>query len=392
MKVLMIEFFYPENTYTQELGSAMSRYMDVTIACKKHVPLPGGPAHWKGLVYEGYHSRFSAPFLYGLSLLQIAREIRRGHYDVVNIQYMRSPKYEIPFFRAMKKHCGILVNTIHTILPHEASQKDRALHQQLYDLCDLEIVHNTPCKKLVSADYHVSEEKICVIPHGVYTRGEALPVSEHRDGRTEFLMFGQMRKYKGIDVMLEALALLPAEARQRVHVTVAGPQYTKIDNTDYEEIARSLKVEDCVSFLRRHIPPEEHPALFAGTDVCLFPYKELYGKEGLSEEAQTCYVNARIITEMEHYNESYMNYRISGQRVEALNALVKGAAAYDAIMEQAAATSDFNVQSAVKTAYDNLVNALSVDYGITPEYAKQIYAIEDRLAYTMTLQQIAGVR
>ncbi len=281
MKVLMIELFYPENTYTQELGSAMSRYMDVTIACKKHVPLPGGPVHWKGLVYEGYHGRLTAPFLYGLSLLQIAREIRRGHYDVVNIQYMRSPKYEIPFFRAMKKHCGILVNTIHTILPHEASQEDRALHQQLYDLCDLEIVHNTPCKRQVSRDYRVPEEKICVIPHGVYTRGAALPAPERRDGRTEFLMFGQMRKYKGIDVMLEALSLLPAEVRQKVHVTVAGPQYIKIDNTDYEEMARSLGVEDCVSFLRRHIPPEEHPALFAGTDICLFPYKELYGSGAL---------------------------------------------------------------------------------------------------------------
>lgn len=282
MKVLMIEYFYPENTYTQELGNAMSAYMDVTIACKKKVELPRDAVHWKSLVYEGYHGKLAAPILYGLSLLQIAHEIRRGHYDVVNIQYMREPKYEIPFFRAMKKHCGILVNTIHTVLPHEATQRDRALHQQLYDMCDLEIVHNTPCKKLVSSEYRVPEEKICVIPHGVYSRDSALPdVSRRAAGKTEFLLFGQMRKYKGIDVLLQALSLLPAEARAKLHVTVAGPQYLKIDNTDYEEMARTLHVADCVTFIRRHIPPEEHPALFENTDVCLFPYKELYGSGAL---------------------------------------------------------------------------------------------------------------
>ncbi len=278
----MIEYFFPENTYTQELGNALSEYMDVTIACKKRVELPHDNVHWKGLVYEGYHSRLTAPFLYGLSLLQLAHEIRSGHYDVVNIQYMRDPKYEIPFFRALKKHCGIMVNTIHTILPHEATQKDVALHQQLYDMCDLQIVHNTPCKRQVAADYHVPAEKICVIPHGVYTRDCALPTSSgEKSGRTEFLLFGQMRKYKGIDIMLRALALLPPEARAKLHVTVAGPQYTKIDDTDYEGMARSLGVEDCVSFIRRHIPPEEHPALFAKADICVFPYKELYGSGAL---------------------------------------------------------------------------------------------------------------
>ncbi len=280
MKVLIIEYFYPENTYTRELGEAMSQTMDLTIACKKKVPLPAdGGIHWKNLVYEGYHGKLSAPVLYGWSLLQIAAEIRRGHYDVVNIQYMRDPKYEIPFFAHMKKHCGLLVNTVHTIVPHEAGEKDRKLHKRLYDLCDLLIVHNQTCKRLLQEEYGVPEEKMCVIPHGVYSQDNPMPKAPGE--RTEYLMFGQIRKYKGVDVLLRALACLSAEERARLHVTVAGPQYPKFDDTDYESMAKELGVADCVTFLRRHIPTEEHAALFDGADICLLPYKELYGSGAL---------------------------------------------------------------------------------------------------------------
>ena len=280
MKVLMIEYFYPENTYTQELGEAMGAGMDVTIACKKKAALPESLAvKWKNMVYEGYHSKLTAPVLYGYSLMQIAAEIRRGHYDVVNIQYMRDAKYEIPFFARMKKHCGLLVNTVHTILPHEATEEDRRLHQRLYDLCDLLIVHNQTCKRLLMEDYGVPEKKLCVIPHGVYPQAERPP--RQRGARTEYLMFGQIRKYKGLDVLLKALACLSDQERALLHVTVAGPQYLKLDDTDYEALARQLGVADCVTFLRRHIPVEEHAALFDGTDICIFPYKELYGSGSL---------------------------------------------------------------------------------------------------------------
>ena len=283
MKVLMIEFFYPENTYTLELGEALNRITDVTIACKKNVPLPQDGVAWKGLLYEGNHSKLAAPLLYGKSLAEIAHEIRRGKYDVVNIQYMRKPEVEIPFFQWMKKHCGILADTIHTVVPHEAKPSDIALHQRLYDLCDLLIVHNQPVKRQLMTDYHVPEEKICVIPHGIY-RQEALPADWKTPAgkkKMEFLMFGQMRKYKGIDVLLQAAALLPPQTRSSLHITVAGPQYPKLDATDYEQMVQDLGIGDCVSIIKRHIPVEEHAALFAQTDVCLFPYKELYGSGAL---------------------------------------------------------------------------------------------------------------
>lgn len=281
MKVLMIEYFYPENTYTQELGAELKKHADVTILCKKKVPLPNDGLTWKGLLYEGYHSRVSAPFLYAASLLQIGFEIWKGHYDVVNIQYMRAPKYEIRLFRLLKNRYGILANTIHTLVPHEAAPEDKELHRKIYAGCDLLIVHNQECRAQLIRDYGVDEKKICLMPHGVYSVKPDTVQLRDPQGKTRFLMFGQLRKYKGVDILLEAVSKIPKEFRERIRVTIAGPQYQKLDDTDYAAMCKDLGVEDCVTMLTRHIPVEEHEELFAKTDICVFPYKELYGSGSL---------------------------------------------------------------------------------------------------------------
>lgn len=280
MKVLMIEYFYPENSYTQDLGKELTKYSDLTIACKKHVILPDDGLRWKHLIYEGYHSRLTAPLLYGLSLAQLGWDIWKNRYDVVNIQYMREPKYEIKLFRMLRRRYGILADTIHTLIPHEADERDKDLHRYIYSICDLLIVHNQTCRHRLIDEYGVPDEKICVMPHGLYTV-EQRPMLRPENDTVRFLMFGQMRKYKGIDVLIEAVSKIPPEYRDRVRVTIAGPQYKKIDDTDYEAMAKQFGVGDIVTLIPRHIPKEKHAALFDNADICILPYKELYGSGSL---------------------------------------------------------------------------------------------------------------
>ena len=279
----MIEFFYPENSYTRDLGNSLARFADLTIACKKKIPVPSGSIKWKTLLYEGYHSRLAAPFLYGKSLLQLGIDIWKNRYDVVHIQYMRAPAIEIKLFRLLRNRYGILVDTIHTLIPHEASDKDKELHRSIYRSCDLMIVHNQICREQLIHEFGVPEHKICVMPHGLYPvdSNKCSEYVERPDEKIHFLMFGQLRKYKGVDILLKAVSLIPLEERSRISVTIAGPQYTKLDDTDYEAMAEELGIEDYVNFVRRHIPPEEHAELFADTDICVLPYKELYGSGAL---------------------------------------------------------------------------------------------------------------
>ncbi|MBR0172589.1 MAG: hypothetical protein IJQ21_07340, partial [Lachnospiraceae bacterium] len=121
-------------------------------------------------------------------------------------------------------------------------------------------------------------------------------------------------------------------------------------------------------------------------------YKELYGKENLDEEADLVFRKSRTILRMRRFYDSYDSYQQSGLPVEALNALIKGVYNYEGVLAEASAYADPAVDLEIRQTYDAVCNALSYEYQMTPEEALRLYALEDRLLYTMRLQEIAGIR
>lgn len=281
MKVLMIEFFYPYNTYTLELGEELCKRVDLTMICRSGAPIPNDGIHWKDYLYEGGSSKGKALMKYGKSLLQLIREIRTGNYDIIHVQFFRKAGLEMKLYRHLAKKHGKLFYTVHDVLPHEAVESDKKLYGGFYRVCDGLIVHNEESRRQLVEDYHLPTEKIFTMPMGAY---QAPNLHHHAPGPQDtvnFLQFGQIRKYKGIDMVIKALALIPAETRKRIRVSVVGKQYEALDKTDYEAMAKDLGVADCMEFRREHIPDGDIPALFEQADVCLVPYRELYGSASL---------------------------------------------------------------------------------------------------------------
>ncbi|MBI4770317.1 MAG: glycosyltransferase, partial [Chloroflexi bacterium] len=79
------------------------------------------------------------------------------------------------------------------------------------------------------------------------------------------LMFGLVRKYKGLEVMLRALAQAP-----EVRLLVAGEFYEAPGR--FETLAAELGVAGRVTFANRYIPDEEVPLYLAAADVLVAPY------------------------------------------------------------------------------------------------------------------------
>ena len=77
-----------------------------------------------------------------------------------------------------------------------------------------------------------------------------------------------------MDILLEALARMTETQRSRVHVTVAGQQFPKLDATDYAALIREKGLEGCVTLQLGHVPDEALDALYQEADFCLFPYRE----------------------------------------------------------------------------------------------------------------------
>ena len=123
-------------------------------------------------------------------------------------------------------------------------------------------------------------------------------------------------------------------------------------------------------------------------------YKDLYGKAAvLTKDQQEEFKKAEVISKMQRYYDEYADYSsVVGKEAEALNALIKGVGRYDEIYKEAKETGDPKVEEEVSNTYDDLVTALQDDYHLTDDLAKQLYAIEDPIEYTIRLQWITGVR
>ena len=123
-------------------------------------------------------------------------------------------------------------------------------------------------------------------------------------------------------------------------------------------------------------------------------YKDLYGKAAvLTKDQQEEFKKAEVISKMQRYYDEYADYSsVVGKEPEALNALIKGVGRYDEICKEAKETGDPKVEEEVSNTYDDLVTALQDDYHLTDDLAKQLYAIEDPIEYTIRLQWITGVR
>ena len=85
---------------------------------------------------------------------------------------------------------------------------------------------------------------------------------------TRLLFFGIVRPYKGLDVLLRALAQAPAH----VTLTVAGEFWP--DSTEMDNLIAELGLADRVTLRPGYVPADEIPALFGAADALVMPYRE----------------------------------------------------------------------------------------------------------------------
>jgi glycosyltransferase involved in cell wall biosynthesis len=84
-------------------------------------------------------------------------------------------------------------------------------------------------------------------------------------GPARLLCFGRLLPYKGLDLLAEALAMLPAETALEVRVVGSGPESPALD---------VLRACPGVTVENRWVPEAEIGALLAWSDALILPYRE----------------------------------------------------------------------------------------------------------------------
>jgi glycosyltransferase involved in cell wall biosynthesis len=92
-----------------------------------------------------------------------------------------------------------------------------------------------------------------------------MPVGERAEGPPRLLCFGRLLPYKGLDLLADALASLPAETEIAVRIVGSGPESPALNAL---RGCRGVTVEN------RWVPETEIGTLLAWSDALILPYRE----------------------------------------------------------------------------------------------------------------------
>lgn len=137
------------------------------------------------------------------------------------------------------------------------------------------IVHTRTGRQTL-IDRGVPADKVAVIPHGPLRLHVAPPTPEaiaDRDPRWTFVLFGEIKPYKGLDLLVEALAALPAATRLKSRLVVAGRP--RMDMAPIEARIAELDLGSVIEIRARRQSEEEMALLFAQADCFVFPYHQI---------------------------------------------------------------------------------------------------------------------
>lgn len=121
-------------------------------------------------------------------------------------------------------------------------------------------------------DWGLPKERMHVIEN-VLPDLESIPPRELQpdEKRCRFAFFGQVNPYKGLDLLLQAIAILPQEVRDMIRVDVHGANLDVQESKFKDEVLALLEEESDVVYLRGPYESEQMPSRIADCDWVIIP-------------------------------------------------------------------------------------------------------------------------
>ena len=167
----------------------------------------------------------------------------------------------------------------HTV-PLNPTPHQRSLLVAIAKLADRVVVMTIAARDRLTALYPIDSSKIVTIPHGalVPTREQRREIDRVNPQRPQLLTWGLLGPGKGIEHVIDALALLD-DLRPRPRYTIAGVTHPKIlarDGDAYRHSlmrrARDAGVEDQITFDDTYRNVEQLTRFIASASVVILPY------------------------------------------------------------------------------------------------------------------------
>ena len=195
------------------------------------------------------------------ALLDLHRALRRRRPDVVHFQ--DSAAQDVRLLAAANVRSGGYAVTIHDVSQHPGDKvrgpRTAWVRRRLIANAGLLFVHSPGLRDALIEKERPSAP-VVVIPHGTAPVDAPPPLP----AEPSLLFFGRVSRYKGIDVLLDAMRLL-WDRLPETRLVVAGGG----DLPDH-----ALLGDSRISVRNEHVPEEAVPSLFAAARCVVLPYLE----------------------------------------------------------------------------------------------------------------------
>lgn len=213
-----------------------------------------------------------------INWIRVGNRLRRLKPDLIIVRFW------LPFMgpalgtilRSVKKNRHTRVLCIaDNIIPHEKRPGDKLFTRYFLKPCDAFI---TMSRKVMDDLVAFGNNKPArQVTHPLYDNfGEPVAKQDARarlgidTGQKLLLFFGFIRKYKGLDLLLEAMAD-PRIREQGIKLLVAGEFYE--EEKPYQELIRQLAIEDLLLLHTDFIPDSEVRYYLSAADAVVQPYR-----------------------------------------------------------------------------------------------------------------------
>lgn len=247
---------------------------------------------YQTLLYQAIHKKYGINILGFKSPLFTKGILRRYRFqaELLHIHWLNSffdatNSGELRLFFAKieyaKKLGYKILWTVHNLTPHESSdyEREKDIRKKFAALCDYIAVHGRAAKNMVVEQYATDPEKIFIVLHGAYTghyedrvsREKARDYLSLSPKHFVFLFFGAMRKYKGLEDLIDIFRRVHAK-HPEARLVLAGRLY--------EAELADLVPGDLLDqgLIQKHflfIGKDEAQYFFRSADIAVFPYRNI---------------------------------------------------------------------------------------------------------------------
>lgn len=242
----------------------------------KHVAHFYAPSRWPGLrALTGSGKQALKGLCHGIDMIRLDGLLDRLDAEILHCQWLPLPVLDHQAVRWLRRKRPVVL-TMHDSNPYNGagSWLMRAGHLELPRAVDAVIVHTAAARERLLAS-GVPAERVHRLAHGLLNQPAVAPAPQSRPegAPVVLLQFGKIKPYKGVDVLLEALALLSPDQRAKFEVQIVGKPY--MDTAGFADFVASKRLAEIVRFRFEFVEDEELLRLMAMADAIVLPYREI---------------------------------------------------------------------------------------------------------------------